>query len=318
VIDGDAGGVRVLSEVVYSQAVHARFGGVVPEIASRAHIEQVLPTVRAALAMAVVDRPDAIAVTAGPGLIGAVLVGLAFAKGAASGWGVPLYAVNHLEGHLLSCLLEEQRPAFPFLSLVISGGHTTLYVAHAVGRYEVVAETEDDAVGECFDKVARVCGLGYPGGPKIDALAPLGRADALDLPRPRLRDHPWNWSFSGIKSSVRQQVERRPGLAPADIAASFQATVTRYLVDRVVEVAEATGIPRVAIGGGAAANSGIRTALSATGLELFLPPRRRCTDNAAMIANVGRLRAAAGGSPDPLSVTARPRWPVGEPAALSA
>lgn len=305
-------GAEVRAEVVHSQAAHARFGGVVPEIASRAHAEQVVLTVTEALRQAGVERPDVVAATAGPGLVGAVLVGLSFGKSLALGWNVPFVGVNHLEGHLLSALLERPAPAFPFLSLVISGGHTSLYLARSVGSYEVLAETDDDAVGEAFDKVARLCGLGYPGGPKVDALAPSGNRLSMRLPLPRPPVHHHNWSFSGIKSSVRQQIERTPGMAPADIAASFQDTVARYLVERVVYFAEVTGVPRVAIGGGAAANSGIRAALVATGLQCFLPPRNRCTDNAAMIGNVARLRLNAGFPPNELDMTARPRWPVGE------
>lgn len=304
-------GATVLAEVVHSQAMHARFGGVVPEIASRAHVEQVVPTVLAALARAGIHRPDVVAATAGPGLVGAVLVGLSFGKSLALGWGTPFVAVNHLEGHLLSATLESPAPQFPFLSLVISGGHTTLYLARAVGSYDVLAETDDDAVGEAFDKVARLCGLGYPGGPKVDALAPSGNPHAIKLPLPRPIQHPRNWSFSGIKSAVRQTLERQPKLLPADIAASFQDTVARYLVERVVYFAAATGVRRVAIGGGAAANAGIRAALVATGLEVFLPPRSRCTDNAAMIGNVARLHLAAGFAASDLSLTARPRWAVG-------
>lgn len=305
-------GAEVRSEVVHSQAIHARFGGVVPEIASRAHAEQLVPTVRAALAKAGVDRAELVAATAGPGLVGAVLVGLSFGKSLALGWGVPFYAINHLEGHLLSASLEPTAPAFPFLSLVISGGHTTLYLAHHVGKYEILAETEDDAVGEAYDKVARVCGLGYPGGPQVDVLAQRGNPAVLKLPMPRPSSAPTNWSFSGIKSAVRQAVERDPHLAPADIAASFQATVARYLVDRVTHFAAINGVSRVAVGGGAAANSAIRARLQQTGLEVFLPPKSRCTDNAAMIGNVARLHHECGFAPSALTTSARPRWPVGQ------
>jgi N6-L-threonylcarbamoyladenine synthase len=300
-----AGEAGVLADVVYGQDVHARFGGVVPEIASRAHAEQIVPVARAALAQAGISRPDAVAATAGPGLVGAVLVGLCFAKAAAAGWGVPFVPVNHLEGHLLSALLEERKPAFPFLALVVSGGHTTLYRAHAVGRYETLAETVDDAVGEAYDKVARMMGLGYPGGPVVDRLAAEGDPRAVPLPRPRVGD--LDMSFSGLKTAVRAHVGKA---APADLAASFQAAVCDVLVDRVRRAAERTGVSRVAIGGGVAANSGLRAALAATGLDVYLPPRARCTDNAAMIANVGRLRLLQG-ERGALDATARPRWDVG-------
>ncbi len=277
---------RVLSEVIHTQDVHVRFGGVVPEIASRAHVEQVVPTVRAALAAANVSRPDVVAATASPGLVGAVLVGLSFARAAALGWGVPFVPVDHLEGHLLSAPLEEAGPSFPFLSLVVSGGHTTLYAARSVGQYEVLRQPVDDAAGEAFDKVARMLGLGYPGGPRVEALALAGNPRAVTFPMPRPTGRPHDMSFSGLKSAVRQHLERHPGTPRADVAASFQDTVARYLVSRVREGAERTGIDRVAIGGGAAANTALRAAILDSGLQAFIPPKARCTDNAAMIANV--------------------------------
>ena len=206
------GPAGVLSDIVHGQAIHVKYGGVVPEIASRAHAEQIVPTVMAALEGAGIARPDAVAATAGPGLIGAVLVGLCFGKAAAIGWGVPFVAVNHLEGHLLSPLLDHPDLTFPFLSLVVSGGHTTLYLAEGLGRYTVLAETVDDAAGECFDKVARMIGLGYPGGPHIDRLALTGDPAAVPLPRPRLPG--LDMSFSGIKTAVRVWLEKHPGTPP--------------------------------------------------------------------------------------------------------
>jgi N6-L-threonylcarbamoyladenine synthase len=195
-------GDTVASDVVHSQDLHAAYGGVVPEIASRAHAEQIVPVVRAALERAGIERPDAVAATAGPGLVGAVLVGLAFGKAASLGWGVPFVGVNHLEGHLLAALLDDPAPAFPFLALVVSGGHTTLYLAHDVGRYDTLAETVDDAVGEAYDKVARMLGLGYPGGPAVDRLAGSGDPAACRLPRPRVGDG-LDMSFAGLKTAVR-------------------------------------------------------------------------------------------------------------------
>ncbi|MDP2315925.1 MAG: tRNA (adenosine(37)-N6)-threonylcarbamoyltransferase complex transferase subunit TsaD [Pseudomonadota bacterium] len=300
-------GVR--SDVVYGQAIHAAYGGVVPEIASRAHAEQIVPVVRAALDRAGVVRPDAVAATAGPGLIGAVLVGLSFGRAAALGWGVPFMPVNHLEGHLLSPLLDDPAPAFPFLALVVSGGHTTLYLARGVGEYETLAETVDDAVGEAFDKVARMLGLGYPGGPLVDALAQAGDPAAVPLPRPRVGE--LDMSFAGLKTAVRTRLERFPDTGHADLAASFQEAVCDVLVDRIQRASLRTGVERIAIGGGVAANSRVRARVAASGLEAFLPPRARCTDNGAMIANVGRLRLLAGLPPGPSS--ARPRWAVGTP-----
>lgn len=299
---GDGG---VLADVIHSQEVHVAFGGVVPELASRAHAEGIVPTVRAALAQAGIERPDVVAATAGPGLIGAVLVGLSFGKAAALGWGVPFVAVNHLEGHLLAPLLDDPRPGFPYLCLLISGGHTTLYVVRSVGRYEVLGETVDDAVGEAFDKVARLLGQPYPGGPHVERLATSG---SPDIPFPRPKVGAYDVSLAGLKTAVRTYLLKNPSARPEDVAASFQAAVAELLVDRVTRAAEATGIDTIAIGGGAAANTGIRAAIVATGLRAFLPPRSRCTDNAAMIGNVARLRLLAGFPPSELSETAQARW----------
>ncbi|MFN7147745.1 MAG: tRNA (adenosine(37)-N6)-threonylcarbamoyltransferase complex transferase subunit TsaD, partial [Myxococcota bacterium] len=285
------GPAGVLSDVVHGQEIHAAYGGVVPEIASRAHAEQIVPVVRAALERAGIERPDAVAATAGPGLVGAVLVGLSFGKAAALGWGVPFVPVNHLEGHLLSPLLDDPAPAFPFLALVVSGGHTTLYLAEGVGRYRTLAETVDDAVGEAYDKVARMLGLGYPGGPLVDRLALDGDATAIPLPRPRVGN--LDMSFSGLKTAVRGWLEKHPDTKPADLAASFQEAVADVLVDRVKRAAHTTGVDRIAIGGGVAANSRVRARIAGSGLHAFLPPKSRCTDNGAMIANVGRLRLLA-------------------------
>ena len=191
----------VLSDVIHTQEVHRAYLGVVPELASRAHAEKIVAVTRAALERAGIERPDAVAATAGPGLIGAVLVGLSFGKSLAAGWGVPFVGVNHLEGHLLSPLLEDPPPRFPFLALVVSGGHTTLYRADAPGRYAILGTTVDDAAGEAYDKVARVLGLGYPGGPPIDRLASTGNPEAIAFPRPRAQGN--HMSFSGLKTAVR-------------------------------------------------------------------------------------------------------------------
>ena len=322
-----AEGVR--SDVIWSQKVHVAYGGVVPELASRAHAEQIVPVVRAALDQAGITRPDAVAATAGPGLIGAVLVGWCFARAAAIGWGVPLVPVNHLEGHLLSALLDPDPPAFPFLALVVSGGHTTVYLAEAPGRYRTLAETVDDAVGEAYDKVARMLDLGYPGGPKVDALARGGDPAAIPFPRPRVGARGLDMSFSGLKTAVQSWLERHPDARAEDVAASFQEAVCDVLVDRCRRAADAEGVDRLAVGGGVAANSRLRTRLAESGLQVHLPPRGRCTDNASMIANVGRIHLLArrtaldpsapapAGPPQPdayaLAFSARPRWPVGAP-----
>ena len=227
----------VMSDVVHTQEIHAEFGGVVPEYASRGHIEKLAVVVKAALAEAGVERPDAVAATAGPGLIGAVLVGLSFAQALASGWDVPFVAVNHLEGHLLSPLLDAPDLTFPFLGLVVSGGHTTLYECRGVREVDVLAQTVDDAAGEAFDKTARMLGLGYPGGPVIDRLATDGDPEAVVLPRPRADG--LNWSFSGLKTAVRNAVAREHP-RPEDLCASFQAAVVDCLLDRVRIAAERT------------------------------------------------------------------------------
>lgn len=306
-------GVR--SDVVHTQLVHAEFGGVVPELAARAHTEKIGHVIRAALDRAGVAKPDAVAATAGPGLIGAVLVGLSTAKALAAAWDVPFVAVNHLEGHLLSPLLEEPPPSWPFLALVVSGGHTALYHCRALGDYTTLAETVDDAAGEAFDKVARLMGLGYPGGPQIDQLAATGNPAAVEFPRPRVKPADasslGHFSFSGLKTAVRQHLASPDRASDADVAASFQRAVVDTLVGRLEEAVALTGCRRVAIAGGVAANSELRARVAALPVSTTIPPRSRCTDNGAMIANAGRLHLLAGRR-DPLGTVARPGWPVGE------
>ncbi len=300
----------VLSDVIHTQEIHALYGGVVPEIAGRAHAERIVTTVRAALERAGLARPDAVAATAGPGLIGAVLVGLCFARAAAAAWNVPFVGVNHLEGHLLSPLLEDPAPAFPFLALVVSGGHTTLYLARDVGDYEVLGQTVDDAAGEAYDKVARMLGLGYPGGPPVDRLAQTGSRTALLLPRPAPGG--LNWSFSGLKTAVRSHLLRADRASDADVAAAFQEAVSEVLCARVLEASRQSGVTRLALSGGVAANSRLRERMQGLPLEVFLPPRARCTDNGAMIANAGRLRLLRG-ERHGLSTGARASWTPGTP-----
>ena len=302
----DGGGVR--ADVIHTQEIHRRYGGVVPELAGRAHAERVDETLRAALDQAGVERPDAVAATAGPGLIGAVLVGLCFAKAAAAGWGVPFVGVNHLEGHLLSPLLEDPAPTFPFLALVVSGGHTTLYLARDLGDYPVLGATVDDAAGEAYDKVSRMLGLGYPGGPPVDRLAGQGNPTAVAFPRPAPGG--LNLSFSGLKTAVRTHLLRPDRASDADVAASFQEAVADVLCQRVILAARETGVRQVAISGGVAANSRLRARLAALDLDVFLPPRARCTDNGAMIASAGRMRLLRG-QRDPLSLSARASWTPG-------
>jgi N6-L-threonylcarbamoyladenine synthase len=307
---GVVGPEGVLSDVTYTQEIHARFGGVVPEWASRAHADRISATTREALDQAGLERPDAVAATAGPGLIGAVLVGFSFAKAAALAWDVPFVGVNHLEGHLLSPTLEDPGLEVPFLALVVSGGHTSLYRADAVGSYRTVAQTVDDAAGEAFDKVARLLRLGYPGGPAIDRLAKGGDPDAIRLPRPKASG--LNMSFSGLKTAVRSYVEAHPDLHPPDLAASFQEAVCDVLCDRVMRAAKQEGIRRVAVSGGVAANSRLRERLQALPIEVHIPAFRFCTDNGAMIAHAGRQRLMLG-ERHGLDLRARSVWPLDTP-----
>jgi N6-L-threonylcarbamoyladenine synthase len=312
----------VLSDVVHTQEVHKEYGGVVPELAGRAHAEKIVTTVQAALERAGVDRPDAVAATAGPGLIGAVLVGLCFGKSAAAGWGVPFVGVNHLEGHLLSATIEENGPEFPFLSLVVSGGHTSLYLAEALGRYTVLGETVDDAAGEAFDKVARMLGLGYPGGPEVDRLAVHGDPSRIPFPRPQPKVRPprtpsghrgtraLDMSFSGLKTAVRAHTISDERASDQDICASFQQAVVDVLTNRVMRAAEQTGVRCITMAGGVAANSQLRSAMESLPLDVRLPPRHRCTDNAAMIAHAGRLHLLQGGAHG-LDRAARAQWTPG-------
>jgi N6-L-threonylcarbamoyladenine synthase len=312
----------VLSDVVYTQEIHTEYGGVVPELAGRAHADKIVSTVHAALSRAGVERPDAVAATSGPGLIGAVLVGLCFGKAAAAGWGVPFIGVNHLEGHLLSATLEPNRPKFPFLSLVISGGHTSLYLANKLGDYTVLGETVDDAAGEAFDKVARMLDLGYPGGPVVDRLAAAGNPHAVKLPRPQPKvraprtpsghrgTRALDMSFSGLKTAVRSHVQGPDRASDADVCASFQQAVVDVITDRIQRAAAETGVRRVTMAGGVAANSQLRLALESLDMEVCLPPRHRCTDNAAMIAHAGRMRLLEGETHG-LDRGARAQWTPG-------
>jgi tRNA N6-adenosine threonylcarbamoyltransferase len=308
-------GCRILSNVVASQDdVHAPFGGVVPELASRRHLEIVLPVIERALADAAVrvEDLDGIAVTQGPGLVGSLLVGCTVAKALAYVHGTPLVAVNHLEGHIYAAFLTDDPPEHPFLALVVSGGHTALYHARAPLEYALVGQTRDDAAGEAFDKVAKLLGLGFPGGPLIQRAAEHGDPRAIAFPPARMRDGTRDFSFSGIKTAVSLHVKRHGPLSAdgvADVAASFQAAAVRMLVRRTVGAALDLGIKRVVLTGGVAANGPLRAALGAEaaehGLHLHIPPRNLCTDNAAMISAAGTVRLIAGHCAD-LSMNAIP------------
>jgi N6-L-threonylcarbamoyladenine synthase len=298
------GGRKILSSIVASQDdIHGSFGGVVPELASRRHTEVIVPVITRALDVAGIGLRDVdgIAVTQGPGLVGSLLVGCSMAKGMAYALGTPLVGVNHLEGHIYAAFLDERPPEYPFVALVVSGGHTALYVARDRARYERIGQTRDDAAGEAFDKVAKLLGLGYPGGPVIERVAAAGDARAVRFSIAQMSDGAPDFSFSGIKTAVSLHVKRAGSLGPsqvADVAASFQATVVRTLVRKTVRAALRLGIRRLVLTGGVAANGPLRSAFQhecdERGWALHVPSRRLCTDNAAMIAAAGHDRLEAG------------------------
>jgi N6-L-threonylcarbamoyladenine synthase len=298
-------GRRALSDVIASQVeVHARYGGVVPEIASRAHVVNMVPVIEEALAQAGVRLDDigAIAVTQGPGLIGALLVAVQMGKGIAYARGLPLIGVHHLEGHLSAVNLEPDPPPFPHLALVVSGGHTSLIRVGGGGRLAELGATRDDAAGEAFDKVGKLLGLGYPGGVAIDRMARTGDPSAVEFPRAMVKKETgYEFSFSGLKTAVLVHVRANgvpEGQALADLCASFQSAVVEVLVRKTRQAARAAGLAHVQVCGGVAANSRLRGEMSAAGAEdgfrVYIPPPKRCTDNAAMIAAAGAARIARG------------------------
>ncbi|HET6365893.1 MAG TPA: tRNA (adenosine(37)-N6)-threonylcarbamoyltransferase complex transferase subunit TsaD [Pseudomonadales bacterium] len=309
------GGRKVLGQIVASQdAVHGPYGGVVPELASRRHLEDILPVITGTLRQAGVGLGDlgGIAVTHGPGLVGSLLVGCSVAKSLAYVHGLPLVGVNHLEGHIYAAFLEDPAPTYPFLALVVSGGHTALYLARAPREYARIGQTRDDAAGEAFDKVAKLLGLGYPGGPLIERTAKAGDPSAISFSTAKMSDGSPDFSFSGIKTAVSLFVKRNGPLdarVVADVAASFQATVVKMLVRKTARAAQALGVRRVLLTGGVAANGALRAAFEAEcgerRWELFVPSRPLCTDNAVMIAAAGHDRLVAG-ERAPLTLNAIP------------
>jgi N6-L-threonylcarbamoyladenine synthase len=294
-------GRKILSNVVSSQVpIHQKYGGVVPELASRRHVESIVPIVKEALEMAelTLSEIDGIAVTQGPGLVGSLLVGLSFAKSLSFATGLPLVGVNHIEAHLSAIFLEEKPPRFPFIGLVVSGGHTSLFRVDGFGKYRRLGQTRDDAAGEAFDKVAKLLGLGYPGGPIIDELSKMGNPKAIRFPRASLGKNSFDFSFSGIKTAVVNYVKSHPAASEGyseahipDIVASFQEAVVEVLVKKTLQAAQHEQLKRIVLSGGVAANRLLREKTeeeaSRQKLRVYIPSPFFCTDNAAMVGVVG-------------------------------
>jgi len=315
VIDGK----KMLSNIICSQIdVHSRFGGVVPELASRRHVESIIPVVEEALRVAdlSLDDIEGVAVTRGPGLVGSLLVGLSVAKSIAYVKGIPMVGVHHIEGHISSVFLEEQTPDFPFISLVVSGGHTSLYMVHAIDNCRVLGQTRDDAAGEAFDKVAKLLNLGYPGGGVIDKLAKEGDPAAIHFPRAFISKESLDFSFSGIKTSVLNYVKSHSTDLISDnindIVSSFQEAIVDVLVAKTIAATTSRNINTIVLAGGVASNTRLRSRLKEAageeGLSVFIPPPVLCTDNAAMIAVVGDYYLKRGVRSS-IDLNAVSRWP---------
>lgn len=320
--DSEAG---ILADALYSQVeLHAEYGGVVPELASRDHIRKVIPLIREVLERSgcASDQVDAIVYTAGPGLVGALMVGAAVAKSLAYAWGVPCFPVHHMEGHLLAPMLEDPAPSAPFVALLVSGGHTQLVNVKAIGDYEILGESLDDAAGEAFDKTAKMLGLGYPGGPRLAARAQAGNPGRFKFPRPMCDRPGLQFSFSGLKTftlNTKEECERsQTGLSEQDIADicwAFEDAVVETLAIKCRRALQQTGVKQLVIAGGVSANLRLRERLQAVvaklGARVFYPQLRYCTDNGAMIAYAGYQRILAGAVPN-LNVQVRARWPLSE------
>ena len=303
----------LVAEVLHSQVdLHAAYGGVVPEIASRDHLRRLLPLIQQVLDEAGITRPDAIAYTAGPGLVGALMVGGGMATGLGLAWDCPVIPVHHMEGHLLAPMLEDEPPEWPFLALLVSGGHTMLVWVEALGDYQVLGSTLDDAVGEAFDKTAKLLGLGYPGGPALAKLAESGDESAFDFPRPMINRPGYDFSFSGLKTAVMLKVREAEAAGTIDadranIAASFQRATVETLIRRTLKAAKDQSAARVVVAGGVGANQLLRSELAARfDGTVYYPRMKFCTDNGAMIAVAGAMRLADAGAPG--TIHARARW----------
>lgn len=315
IYDGEAG---LRSHRLFSQVdLHAAYGGVVPELASRDHVRKLLPLIQGALDDAGLksSQIDGIAYTAGPGLVGALLVGAAVARSLAFAWDKPAVGIHHLEGHLLAPMLEPERPEFPFLALLVSGGHTLLAEVRGIGEYQIIGSSVDDAAGEAFDKTAKLLGLGYPGGPALAKLADTGKPGQMRFPRPMLDRPGLDFSFSGLKTAVVVALRnlQLDDTTRANVAAEFQQAVVDTLVAKCDRALEQTGFQSLVVAGGVGANKALRHALSQLGqrrhVKVFYPRPEFCTDNAAMIAYAGYRRLAAG-EHDDLKIRATARWPL--------
>lgn len=315
-------GREVLSNIISSQIdTHKKFGGVVPEVASRMHIEVINAVVEEALTEAKVELKDidAVAVTYGPGLVGALLVGVQYAKGLAYSLKKPLIGVNHIEGHISANFIEHKELEPPFVCLVVSGGHTFIVHMKDYGDFEVIGQTRDDAAGEAYDKVARAIGLGYPGGPKIDKLSKEGNAEAIKFPRANFHDNSLDFSFSGVKSSVLNYINKmemtKETINKADVAASFQKSVVDVLTDNVIKTCKLKSVDKIAIAGGVASNSALRETLikegEKNGISVLFPAPILCTDNAAMIGSAAYFEYK-NGNIAPMDLNARPNLKLGE------
>jgi N6-L-threonylcarbamoyladenine synthase len=310
----DGGTGKLLAHAVHSQvAMHEAYGGVVPELASRDHIQRLVPLTRLVLDRAGrrMDQLEAVGYTEGPGLAGALLVGASFAHALGEALAIPVLGIHHLEGHLLSPLLSARRPEFPFVALLVSGGHTQLMRVDRVGRYRLLGETQDDAAGEAFDKTAKLLGLGYPGGPALSALAESGKPGRYPLPRPMLTSGDLDFSFSGLKTAALMLVKQ--GGEPADIARAFVDAVVEVLVAKCLRALEQEGLGRLVVAGGVGANKQLRATLDAAarkhGFEVYYPEPELCTDNGAMIAFAAAQRLGSAATATH-AFTVKPRWPL--------